>query len=141
MVPAFVPDASVTLPWCFEDERTLFTESLLNRIRAREEAIVPSHWPAEILNSLVQAKKRGRVPEENIQRFLRDLSSFHILVDNERSLTVWERVRSLAEAHRLTAYDAAYLELAQRTGVALATLDRDLQKAGRAENIPLLETP
>jgi predicted nucleic acid-binding protein len=126
-MPAFVPDASVTLPWCFEDERTPFTESLLNRIRAREEAIVPSHWPAEILNSLVQAKKRGRVPEEKIQRFLRDLSSFPILVDHERSLTVWERVRSLAETHQLTAYDAAYLELAQRTGIPLATLDRDLQ--------------
>ena len=138
-MPAFVPDASVTLPWCFEDERTPFTESLLNRIRAREEAIVPSHWPAEILNSLVQAKKRGRIPEETIQRFLRDLSSFPILVDNERSLAVWERVRSLAETHRLTAYDAAYLELAQRTGVPLATLDRELQKAVRAENVPLLE--
>lgn len=136
---AFVPDASVTLPWCFEDERNSFTESLLNRIRTREEAIVPSHWPAEILNSLVQAKKRGRIPEENIQRFLRDLSSFHILVDNERSLAVWERVRSLAETHRLTAYDAAYLELAQRTGLPLATLDRDLQKAVRAENVRLLE--
>lgn len=138
-MPAFVPDASVTLPWCFEDERTSFTESLLNRIRAREEAMVPSHWPAEVLNSLVQAKKRGRVPEENIQRFLRDLSSFPILVDHERSLTVWERVRRLAETHRLTAYDAAYLELAQRTGLPLATLDRELQKAARAEKVPLLE--
>lgn len=137
-MPAFVPDASVTLPWCFDDERTPFTESLLNRIRAREEAIVPSHWPAEILNSLVQAKKRGRIPEQNIQRFLRDLSSFPILVDNERSLTVWERVRSLSETHRLSAYSPAYLELAQRTGLPLATLDRELQRAMRAENVPLL---
>ena len=137
-MPAFVPDAFVTLPWCFEDERTAFTESLLNRLRAEEEAIVPSHWPAEILNSLVQAKKRGRVPEEKIHGFLRDLSSFPILIDNERSLTVLERVRSLAETHRLTAYDAAYLELAQQISVPLATLDQDLQRAVRAENVPLL---
>lgn len=120
---SFVPDASVTLPWCFEDERTPFTESLLNRIRARERAVVPSHWPAEVLNSLVQAKKRGRVPEESLQRFLWDLSSFDILIDCERSLAAWQRIRNLAEAHRLTAYDAAYLELAQRTGLPLATLD------------------
>ncbi len=138
-MPAFVPDASVTLPWCFGDERTSYTEALLDRLIEGEEVIVPSHWPAEILNSLVQAKKRGRVPEEKVQGFLRDLSSFHILIDNERSLTVWERVRSLAETHRLTAYDAAYLELAQRTSVPLATLDRDLQKAVRAEKVPLLE--
>lgn len=62
-MPAFVPDASVTLPWCFDDERTSFTESLLNRIWAREEVIVPSHWSTEILNSLVQAKKQGAWPK------------------------------------------------------------------------------
>ena len=138
-MPTFVPDASVTLPWCFEDERTPFTEALLNRIRAREEAIVPSHWPAEILNSLVQAKKRGRVPEENIQRFLRDLSSFPILVDNERSLTIWNVFGVYPKHIALPAYDAAYLELAQRIGLPLATLDRDLQKAVRAEDVRLLE--
>jgi hypothetical protein len=72
---------------------------------------------------------------------LRDLSSFHIQVDNERSLTVWERIRSLAEAHRLTAYDAAYLELAQRTGLPLATLDRDLQKAAAPKRSRLWRRP
>jgi hypothetical protein len=81
-MPSFVPDASVTLPWCFEDERTAFTESLLNRIRISESVIVPGHWPVEILNSLIQAKKRGRVPEEKIRRFLQDLSS---LITNEVS--------------------------------------------------------
>lgn len=76
--------------------------------------------------------------EDRVQRFLRDLSSFPILVDHTQSLKGWERVRSLAEAHRLTAYDAAYLELAQRTGLPLATLDGDLEKAARAEHVPLL---
>lgn len=139
-MPAFVPDASVTLPWCFEDERTSYTEALLDRLIAGEEVVVPSHWPVEVLNSLVQAKKRGRVAEGKIQRFLRDLNSFHILVDNQRSLTVSRRICSLAETHRLTAYDAAYLELAQRSGSPLASLDRDLQKAARAEKVSLLES-
>lgn len=134
----FVLDASVTLPWCFEDERTSFTESLLNRIRTHETAMVPSHWPAEILNSLVQAKKRGRVVEDILQRFLKDLNSFPILIDDERSLIVWERIRALSETHRLTAYDAAYLELAQRNALPLATLDQDLQRAARAQKVPLL---
>jgi predicted nucleic acid-binding protein len=134
----FVIDASVTLPWCFEDERTYFTESLLNRIRAYETAMVPSHWPAEILNSLVQAKKRGRVAEDILQRFLRDLNSFPILIDDKQTLIVWERIRALSETHRLTAYDAAYLELAQRHGLPLGTLDQDLQNAARTEKVPLL---
>ena len=135
---SFVIDASVTLPWCFEDERTSFTESLLNRIRAHETGMVPSHWPAEILNSLVQAKKRGRVSEDILQRFLKDLNSFPILIDDERALMIWERIRTLSEIHQLTAYDAAYLELAQRYKLPLATLDRDLQNAARAEKVPLL---
>ena len=136
---AFVPDASVTLPWCFEDERTPYTEALLDRLIEGEAVIVPSHWPVEVLNTLVQAKKRGRVEEEGIQGFLRDLSSFHILVDEERGLALWERVRYLAEVHHLTAYDAAYLELAQRTGLPLATLDRELKNAAHAEHVPVLE--
>ena len=139
-MPVFVPDASVSLPWCFEDERRSFTEALLDRLITGEEVIVPSHWPAEILNALVHAKKRGRVAEDTIQTFLRDLSSFRIFVDTTRTLELWQRVRNLAERHRLTAYDAAYLELAQRAALPLATLDADLQKAARAEGVPLLES-
>jgi predicted nucleic acid-binding protein len=138
-MPSFVPDASVTLPWCFEDERTPFTESLLNRLRGRETALVPSHWSIEVLNSLVQAKKRGRVSEEKIQRFLRDLNSLPILVDQKQKLILWERVRLLADTHRFTAYDAGYLELAQRTGLPLATVDRELKNAAHAEHVPVLE--
>ncbi len=138
-MPTFVPDASVKLPWCFEDERTPYTQALLDRVTAAEEVVVPSHWPVEILNALIQAKKRGRLAEDHIQRFLRDLSSFQILVDNERSLASWGRVRSLGEEHRLTAYDAAYLELARRLGLPLATLDKDLQRAARAESVSLLD--
>ena len=134
-----MPDASVTLPWCFEDERTPFTEPLLSRLREHEAVLVPSHWPVEVLNSLVQARKRGRISEENIRRFLRDLSSFHILVDEERGLALWERIRYLAEIHHLTAYDAAYLELAQWTGLSLATLDRELKNAAHTEHVPVLE--
>ena len=138
-MPVFVPDASVTLPWCFEDETAPYTDALLDRLIAGEEVVVPSHWPVEALNGLMQAKKRGRVDEERIERFLQDLSSFHILVDNERSLALLRRIRGLAQQHRLTAYDAAYLELAQRTGLPLATLDGDLQKAARVAGVSLLE--
>lgn len=140
-MPAFIPDASVTLAWCFDDERTAYTELLLDRMRKAEEVIVPNHWPFEVVNCLVQAKKRNRIDEPQIARFLLDLASFHILLDNERILAVWERIRHLAETHGLTAYDAAYLELAQRTQLPLATLDRDLHKAAHAASIPLIAAP
>jgi predicted nucleic acid-binding protein len=139
LIPVFVPDASVALPWCFKDETTAYTDSLLDRLIAGEVVTVPPHWPVEVSNGLVQAKKRGRVDEERIGRFLDDLSSFHILVDNVYDFAILKRVRGFAEQQRLTTYDAAYLELAQRTGLPLATLDSDLQRAARALGVPLLE--
>lgn len=70
---AFVPDASVTLPWCFEDERTPYTQALLASLAGGYVAKVPSHWPIELLNALIQAKKRRRVSDAQIRSFLINL--------------------------------------------------------------------
>lgn len=136
---SFVVDASVTLAWCFEDERTSSTEVLLDRMRAGEEVLVPGHWPLEVLNSLVHAKKRSRIGEEQIVRFLRDLASFRIMLDREQGPEVWGRIRSLSEEYRLTAYDAAYLELGGRSKLPIATLDRDLLRAARSASVALVD--
>jgi len=74
-----VPDASATLPWCFQDEATLWSASLLHRIKAGEDAIVPAHWPLEILNGLVVGCKRGRVVESRVDQFLQDLAGLPFL--------------------------------------------------------------
>ena len=110
-------------------------------MRAREEALVPSHWAVDVLNSLVNAKKHGRIGEEKIVRFIGSLASFRIVLDTEQGPELWSRIRVLAERYGLTAYDAAYLELAERTGLPLATLDRDLQRAARSASVPLLDIP
>ena len=135
----FVPDASVTLPWCFDDEATPWTESLLDRLVQGEAAIVPAHWPLEITNGLLIALRRGRVHSEKVREFIRDLSNLPIQIENPWYPSAWSPVLALGQQHRLTAYDAAYLELAQRTGLPLATLDSDLQKAARAIGVSLLE--
>ena len=62
----FVADASATLPWCFEDEATPCTESLLERLRVGESAVVPAHWPTEVMNGLVVAMRRGRIDHERV---------------------------------------------------------------------------
>jgi len=134
----FIPDASVSLGWCFSDEATSYTEALLDRLIDGEEAAVPSHWPLEILNGVLLAKRKGRVKEQGIQRFISSLTSFHIAVDAERGLLQLNAIRDLADRHRLTSYDAAYLELAIRLSLPLATLDRALRKAAQAEGIPLI---
>ncbi len=70
--------------------------------------------------------------------FLRDLASFRIILDSDQDPELWGRVRGLAEQHGLTAYDAAYLELAKRSGLPLATLDKDLQRATRSASVSLM---
>ena len=134
----FVIDASATLPWCFEDEATPWTDRLLFNLRAGDTAAAPAHWPLEVLNSLLVAVRRGRIPREKIERFWSDLSALAIRVE-PTDVVVWSEIHRVAERHRLTAYDAAYLQLAQRTGFPLATLDGDLRKAAAAAGALLVE--
>jgi predicted nucleic acid-binding protein len=134
----FIPDASVSLGGCFSDEDTPYTEALLDRLVDGEEVAVPPHWPLEILNGVIQAKRKGRVSEPAAQSFFASLFSFHIVIDAENGFLRLDAIRGLAERHRLTSYDAAYLELAMRLRLPLATLDEELRKAAQAENVPLI---
>ena len=136
---AFVIDASVTLAWCFSDESTETTNALLTRLKAGDEAIVPAHWPFEVANALLIAARRRRISSEDVQQFFEDLEVLPIRVDTITKNLIRQRVFSLAEQYELTVYDAAYLELAMRESLPLATLDNDLRKASRAAGISLVE--
>ena len=134
-MPGFVADASATLPWCFAEEATPATEALLERLRAGEPAIVPAHWPTDIM-----AVRRGRIDLERVARFARDLAALPIRIEPPLGPVDWDAVIRVATRHQLTIYDAAYLELAQRTRLPLATLDGDLRKAALAASVVLVET-
>jgi len=136
---AFVIDASATLPWCFADEATDATNAVLTRLRTGDEAIVPAHWPLEVANALLIAVRRKRIPPEDADQFLRDLEFLPINIDTTSKNLIRARVFPLAEQYSLILYDAAYLELAIRLGVPLATLDNDLRKAARASGVPFVE--
>ncbi len=135
----FILDASVTLPWRFEDEATPWTEELLEGIRQGQEVVVPAHWPFEVLNTLLMAQRRGRVTAEQVREFLVDLKTLPIRIDSACPPKAWASLLVLAERYRLTVYDAAYLELAMRTGQPLATLDHDLLRAAKTAGVALLE--
>jgi len=137
-MPRWVPDASATLTWCFEDEAMAWTDDLLARLRTGDEALVPGHWPAEVANSLLMAVRRGRISREKANRFVRDLHALPIRLDPQSSAAVFDDVFKLAEQYTLTIYDAAYLELAIREHLPLATLDKELRKAARAAGVPLI---
>ena len=131
---AFVLDASVTACWAFDDEDHPDASLAFDRMRA-EEGVVPGLWWFEVRNILIVSERRRRITESDTAAFLLSLSRLRIRVDR---LPDENGVLRLARAHRLSVYDAAYLELAQREGLPLATLDADLRKAAAGEGVALV---
>ena len=134
---SFVLDSSVTLTWCFDDERTDATDALLEQV-VESGAEAPSLWPLEILNALALAERRGRIDAGQRQRLAGFLHDLPVTLDVETASQAWAATPQLAARFRLTIYDAAYLELAQRRSLPLATLDKELRAASGALGIALL---
>ena len=134
----FVLDASIVLAWHFDDEDDALAEQVARR-SADEPAVVPAHWFAEIANGLLAGERRRRTAPDRVATFLRRLDALDLDVDDVDPRTAFEFHLPLARAHRLTVYDAAYLELAERRGMALATLDRPLADAARSVGVEVIE--
>jgi len=132
---SFVIDASVVIAWAFKEQHAT-AEHALARIQA-EAAIVPALWWYELRNVLVLGERRGRLTERETARFLRDISRLAITIDSSPDEI---QLLTLARRHRLTVYDAAYLDLARREALPLATLDEELATAARAEQVALIGT-
>jgi predicted nucleic acid-binding protein len=130
----FVLDASVALAWCFEDEGGAYAIDVLNTLQTAA-AVATSLWPLEVTNGLVTAQRRGRIDAGAAARYAQLLLSLPIVVDPVARRRAFDVVLPLARKHALTSYDAAYLELAMRLGVPLATLDAPLRQAAEAEGI------
>jgi len=136
---SFVLDSSVALAWCFEDERSQPVMDLLDRV-AETGAFATSLWPLEALNGLLMAERRKRLDGRSRQHLAGFLRGLPVTLDAETADQAWTATARLADRYRLTLYDAAYLELAQRRKLPLATLDGDLIKAGNALGVVLLGT-
>jgi len=132
-----VIDASVALTWCFEDEATAQTDLILDRVRT-DGAVVPALWHLELANVLLQAEKRGRIAMGDVATRLELIAELPIATDHETAARAWREVIALARTERLTAYDAAYLELAVRRGLPLSSLDEALIDAARRIGVAVL---
>jgi predicted nucleic acid-binding protein len=136
---SFVLDNSVALAWCFEDEQTAAIMALLDRV-TETGAVAPQLWPIEAVNGLLTAERRGRIDHDTRHRLAGFLRELPISIDDETASRMWSVTAPLAELHQLTAYDAAYLELAQRLGLPLATSDAALITAAQVAGVSLLPT-
>ena len=132
---AWVIDASVSLAWLFEDEGTEFTEAALAGL-AVTPGWVPALWTLECVNVLAQAQRRGRLTAAKRQALVASAMSLPLNLDTEQ--VAMNRIDALVDQFGLSAYDAAYLELAMRRSMGLISLDSKLVRAARAAGVPVL---
>ncbi len=134
---SLVLDSSVALAWVYADETTDTLLRLFDDVRLHG-AWVPGLWRWEIANVLQMNVRRGRHDEDFRDGALASLAVLPVKVDAEADRQAWSAALSLAEHHGLTVYDAAYLEIASRRKIPLATLDRQLREAATSDGIHLL---
>ena len=134
----FALDCSVVMTWFFEHDATPETDKLLSTLAGSDVAVVPQHWLLEVTNVLLAAEASKKKKAAESMEFLALLAKLSIESDAETGHYATNATMALGRKHKLTSYDAAYLELAMRRGVALATLDNNLRKAAAMEGVPLL---
>ncbi len=133
----FVLDCSITMAWCFADEADEYADAVLDLLLGAE-ALVPAVWPLEVANVLLVAERRERINEAQLARLVELLRSLPVVVDSGTLDRVMGAVLPLAREHKLSAYDASYLELAMREGIPLASRDDRLIEAAYRCGVPLV---
>ena len=133
-MPALVVDSSVAAAWCFPDERTGYTNAVLQAISAPLEAVAPRLWAYEVRNSILMGLRRKRITHGDALEFLESIKALPIRLADPVS---YDGVFGLADRYGLTVYDAAYLDLAIRESLPLASLDDALCRAALNSNVGL----
>jgi len=132
----FVLDGSVTMAWFFADESNAYADAVLTELETAR-ALVPSIWSLEVANTVLVGERRKRSTEAQAAAWLGILESLAIEVDGETTSHAWSETLALARSQNLSAYDAAYLELAMRRGLPIATLDGKLKNAALAVGVSI----
>jgi predicted nucleic acid-binding protein len=134
-----VLDSCIAIAWCLPDEQDAYSQSILDAL-ATGHADVPYLWHLEVTNTLLVAERRKRCTQGDTVQWMRFLAALPIVVDEETSAHAFGDIAGIARLHQLSAYDAAYLELAMRKRLPLATLDDKLKVAAGAAGVPLSDT-
>ena len=134
-----VIDASVTIAWLFDDENDAAAKEIARSV-GQDGAVVPGLWHLEVANVLRNAERRGSCDREFVDACLARLLLLPIEVDVDTNGHAWSATLELARREDLTVYDAAYLELARRLKLPLATRDRDLIAAAGSQDVPVVGT-
>lgn len=136
----FVLDCSVAISWCLEDEQNNYADTIFEIILEEHQALVPAFFWSEITNVMWVAERRSRNTKEQTKIAMAMLQALPIIIDSKPINETMTATLDFARQYNLSAYDSAYLELAVRKGLLLATIDGKLANAARNLSI-LLENP
>ena len=139
MTRAFVADASVAVGWVHPAQATTRTAALLDALSDGASLEVPALWPLEVANALIVLVRRRKLTEDERHTGLGWLRGLPLRIDPDAASLAFSRLSELAATHKLSVYDAAYLELAQRRKLALACQDGPLRKAAKQAGVSLWE--
>ena len=133
----FVIDTSVVMTWCFKDETSKYADAILDSLEV-SIAVVPSIWPLEVGNVLLVAERKKRLGEADSTRFVALLAELPIMIEQEPPERMMKEILALAREHKLSTYDALYLDLAMRKGLPIATLNNGLIAAAKRSQVPII---
>jgi predicted nucleic acid-binding protein len=134
---SFVIDASVAVAWVHPSQAIEYSNSVLRAFLGGARLHAPSLWPTEVANALIVLLRRGKLTKDEREDALRRLSKLSIIIDHEGPNNAFTRISDLALQFGLSAYDATYLELAQRAGLPLACKDGPLREAATKAHVAI----
>jgi len=132
----FVLDCSVSVPWYLDDERTPYSERILSSL-PNNDPVAPLLWRSEFANAILVARRRRRITADRHAEILRQIEGLEVMLDQQP--VAMSALTHLAVSYNLSAYDATYLELAQRLALPIATQDKALIKAAKACGVDLFK--
>ena len=133
-----VLDCSIVMSWFFEDESDVYAAAIEAGIPDLQ-FWVPGHWSLEIVNTALVGIRRGRTTDQKVSCLRALIATYPVIVDPETAVAAWGETLRLAQLYRLSSYDAAYLELALRLKLPLATIDQPLAKAAGLAGLTLFQ--
>ena len=131
-----VIDVSISATWCFKDEATDYTENLLDAVSGSSEATAPTLWAYKIRNSVLSGVRRKRITQADADAFLQSIADLRIILVDPVS---YDDIFALAGRHKLTVYDASYLDLAIRLQLPLASFDAELIRAAAQVGVAMFK--
>lgn len=135
--PSFVLDLSVAASWAIPLQYTVYSHRVQSRLAMGTAAIVATNWPLDLIDRFITAVSRTETTQQRVGNSLVSLQFYRIYLDVDGPHRAWPELFDLVRVYSVPTRDAAYLDLALRMGLPLATIDPALTRAASAAGVSI----